>query len=86
MGIDVTLRRGRVFRVSGRVADSGVGAVVSLAHREAASVWDYKHHSSITNSAGDFELRGVPPGSYDLLSGPRGCRWKSAGRMSKDFA
>jgi hypothetical protein len=72
-GIDVDLRQAHAVMVRGRVmADAPLkslrGLYVSLAPRVAAeggySLSNYS--SSVQSDSGDFEIRGVPPGSYDL--------------------
>jgi len=73
-GIDVTLVRGRVFRVSGRVS-----AAEGL---EVSNLWLYpavypaigfdnlslSFATETKNRTGDFEFRGVPEGSYTLAA------------------
>jgi hypothetical protein len=72
-GIDVDLRQAHAVMVRGRVMVDGPvkslrGIHVSLAPRVAAeggySLSDYG--ASVQSDSGDFEIRGVAPGSYDL--------------------
>lgn len=67
-GIDVTLLRSRVFRVRGRVtnAPSSGHLTVVLRDRRNAGMRDYDMRTPTKNAVGDFEFRGVPPGSYQL--------------------
>lgn len=69
-GIDVTLLRSRVFRVSGRVLGAPPAGRITLAlrDRQNAGVRDYDLQTSTRGAAGDFEFRDVPPGSYDLIA------------------
>ena len=71
-GIDVTMVRSRVFRISGRVDNpAGTGRVaVALTERDNRSrLLDFPIRTTTQNASGDFELRGVPPGSYFLTAG-----------------
>jgi hypothetical protein len=72
-GIDVDLRQAHAVMIRGRVmVDSPVkslrGAYVSLAPRIGAeggySLSNYG--ASVQGDSGDFEIRGVPPGAYNL--------------------
>ncbi len=72
-GIDVDLRQAHAVMVRGRVMVDGPvkslrGVHVSLAPRVAAeggySFSDFG--APVQSDSGDFEIRGVPPGSYDL--------------------
>jgi hypothetical protein len=65
-GIDITLLRTRVFNVTGRVIQPGGAA----ADRVSLELKDYLH-TATKNADGDFELRGVAPGSYLLLANGR---------------
>jgi hypothetical protein len=67
-GTDLTLIRSRVFRVSGRVTNAPAAGrlTVSLNDAKNAGMRDYNLRTSTKNAAGDFELRDVPPGSYDV--------------------
>jgi hypothetical protein len=69
-GIDVTLLRSRVFRISGRVLNGSAGNHLSVVLHDAknAAIRSYDLRTSTRNAAGDFELRGVPPGSYELTA------------------
>jgi hypothetical protein len=61
-GIDVTLPRGRLHSVSGRMP-AGIAGNVQLDRPDSAfggrMAW-------LDNVKGDFEIRGVPPGAYSL--------------------
>ena len=71
-GIDLDLRQAHAVMVRGRVmVDSPVkslrGIYVSLMPRGAEGSYSLSNYgSSVQNDAGDFEIRGVPPGSYNL--------------------
>ena len=67
-GVDVTLLRSRVFRVSGRVVNGRVtgGLTAELHEAKNAGMRDYDLRTSPKSGDGDFEFRGVPPGSYEL--------------------
>jgi len=67
-GVDLTLIRSRVFRVSGRVVNAPAAArlAVSLNDSKNSAMKDYSLRTSTKNAAGDFEFREVPPGSYDV--------------------
>lgn len=68
-GIDVTLIRSRVFRVTGRVTNApAAGATLVLADPNDADQTDYPIYTAIKNSSGDFEFRGVPAGAYLLTA------------------
>jgi hypothetical protein len=79
-GIDVTLLRSRVFRVSGRVVNASTAGrlTVVLIDAKNAGMRDYNIRISTKDAAGDFECRGVPPGSYELTVGDQSLR----GRIS----
>jgi hypothetical protein len=66
-GIDVTLLRSRVFRVGGRVVNAPTAGrlTVVLHDGKNAGMRDYDLRTP-TKSGGEFEFRGVPPGSYEL--------------------
>jgi hypothetical protein len=68
-GIDVTLLRSRVFRVRGRVVNPPTEGRLTVILRDAknAGMRDYDLRTSTRNAAGDFDFRGVPPGSYELI-------------------
>ena len=73
-GIDIRLLRSRVFRVSGRVVNAPASGRLNviLSDPRNAGMTNYSLRTSTKNAAGDFELRGVPPGSYMLIvMGPR---------------
>ena len=71
-GIDLDLRQAHAVMVRGRVmVDSPVkslrGIYVSLMPRGAEGSYSLSNYGgSVQNDAGDFEIRGVPPGSYNL--------------------
>jgi Carboxypeptidase regulatory-like domain len=73
-GIDVMLVRSRVFRVSGRVTNAPATGRVSLVLRDSNNAgWrDFDLQTTTRNVAGDFEFRGIPPGSYQLNAGEAG--------------
>ena len=72
-GIDVDLRQAHAVMVRGRVMVDGPvkslrGVYVSLAPRVAAQGgYSLSNYSApVQSDFGDFEIRGVPPGPYDL--------------------
>jgi uncharacterized surface anchored protein len=67
-GIDINLLRSQVFRVSGQVVNApAVGRLtVVLSDAKNAGVRDYSIQTPTKDAAGNFEFRGVPPGSYEL--------------------
>jgi protocatechuate 3,4-dioxygenase beta subunit len=65
-GIDITLIRSRVFRVSGRVANPPASGHVSVELMAEGTI--YPAVAGAKSSSGDFEFRGVPPGAYLLLA------------------
>jgi hypothetical protein len=67
-GIDVSLVRSRVYRVSGRVVNApGTGSVtLELTDVRNGAVRDRPLRISTRNASGEFEFRGVPPGYYYL--------------------
>jgi hypothetical protein len=66
-GIDVTLLRSSVFRVSGRVSNAPGGLLtVALHDPRNTGMRDYNMRTTTKNASGDFEFRGVPAGSYVL--------------------
>lgn len=75
-GIDVTLLRSRVFRVSGRLVSAPTAGrlTVVLFDAKNAGMRDYNIRTSTRDAAGDFEFRGVPPGSYELTVGDQSLR------------
>lgn len=64
-GVDVTMIRSRVFRVAGRVLNLP-GRAVSLELDDArnAGIRNRPLRASTRSASGDFEFRGVPPGTY----------------------
>ena len=79
-GMDVTLIRSRVFRVSGRVINAPAAGRLTVALNDAknAGMRDYNLRTSTKNPAGDFEFRDVPPGSYDVTVGEQSLRGKTS--------
>jgi hypothetical protein len=73
-GIDVTLVRSRVFRVSGRVTNAPATGHLRLVLKDPINAgWrDFVLQTITRNAAGDFEFRGIPPGSYQLNAGEAG--------------
>jgi len=67
-GMDVTLLRSRVFRVSGRVTNMPAAGRLLVFLHDPKDPPGTRHEMETTtkDAAGDFELRGVPPGSYEL--------------------
>jgi hypothetical protein len=79
-GLDLTLVRSRVFRVSGRVINAPASGRLTVALNDAknAGMRDYNLRTSTKNAAGEFELRDVPPGSYDVTVGEQSLRGKTS--------
>jgi len=73
-GMDVTLRKVRTFRVKGRITGfvSGMrGGDVSIMPKGASPyfAFSYQRNSSMWRGpSGEFELRGVRPGSYTITA------------------
>jgi hypothetical protein len=71
-GIDVDIRRAHAVTVRGRVMVDGPvkslrGIYVSLTPRAAEGSYSALNYGgAVQNDSGDFEIRGVPPGPYDL--------------------
>ena len=78
-GIDVTLLRSRVFRVSGRVVNAPAAGRLTVVLFEAknAGMRDYNIRTSTKDATGNFEFRGVPPGSYELTVGEQSLRGRA---------
>jgi protocatechuate 3,4-dioxygenase beta subunit len=70
-GIDITLLRRRGYRVSGRLVNrpAGVRPAIALLPAAEDDAGDFVPHTTVRNSAGEFEFRNVPPGSYLLKAG-----------------
>jgi hypothetical protein len=73
-GIDVRLRKARVFRVTGKVMNAVTGMPMSpamlMVFRKQAGGMSTVPVSmySVQGDKGAFELRNIPPGSYSLLA------------------
>jgi hypothetical protein len=71
-GIDVDLRQAHAVMVRGRVMVDGAvkslrGIRVSLDPRATGGGYSFSNYGgSVQNDSGDFEIRGVPPGPYNL--------------------
>jgi hypothetical protein len=71
-GIDVDLRQAHAVMVRGRVMADGAGKslrgiYVSLTPRAAEGGYSFSNYGgSAQDDSGDFEIRGVPPGPYNL--------------------
>jgi len=79
-GMDLTLVRSRVSRVSGRATNAPAAGrlTVSLNDAKNGAMRDYNLRTSIKNAAGDFEFREVPPGSYDVMVEEQSLRGKTS--------
>jgi protocatechuate 3,4-dioxygenase beta subunit len=79
-GVDVTMRRSRVFRVSGRVTGtvSAERQTVEMRDVKNAGIRDHELRATTKNGAGDFEFREVPPGTYEVTVESHGLRGSSA--------
>ena len=75
-GIDITMARARTYTVSGRVvtaAGSGAsGASITLRGNERGFELDAAQSTTTRNGNGEFELRGVQAGHYQLSAGRGG--------------
>jgi hypothetical protein len=75
-GIDITMARVRTYTVSGRVvtgAGAGApGASITLRSQERGMDLDVALSTTTRNANGDFELRGVQAGRYQLAAGRGG--------------
>jgi protocatechuate 3,4-dioxygenase beta subunit len=71
-GMDFQLRKAATFRIRGRVADAGAGAVnnttIMVVPGDAASGISMRMGASVRNPDGSFEVAGVPAGSYTLVA------------------
>jgi hypothetical protein len=78
-GVDVTMRRSRVFRVRGRVtgAASAERQTVEMRDVKNAGIRDHELRATTKNGAGDFEFREVPPGTYEVTVESHGLRGSS---------
>jgi 5-hydroxyisourate hydrolase-like protein (transthyretin family) len=79
-GIDVTLLRSRVFRVTGRLVNGPTAGRLTLVLSDAknAGMRDCSIRTSTRDAAGDFEFRGVPPGSYELTVGDQSLQGRTS--------
>jgi protocatechuate 3,4-dioxygenase beta subunit len=67
-GIDLTLRRAQTVRVRGRIPDLPRGTAVRLIPRGSPLVFmGGGQVGQINSPEGDFEIRGVTPGSYVMV-------------------
>jgi hypothetical protein len=67
-GLDIALPRSRVFHATGHVA-TPAGTRGKVALEPAKKFEDLgRRYPGVVKSAGDFEIRGVPPGSYTLAA------------------
>jgi hypothetical protein len=73
-GIDVDLRQAHAVTIRGRVmletpVKSLRGVYLSLMPRAAEGNYSLSNYGgSVQNDAGDYEIRGVPPGPYNIIS------------------
>jgi hypothetical protein len=73
-GIDVDLRQAHAVMVRGRIMVDGPvkslrGIYVSLMPRASEGGYSLADYSgSVQNDSGDFEIRGVPPGPYNITA------------------
>ena len=73
-GIDVDLRQAHAVAVRGRVMVEGSAkptrnVFVSLNPRVAQGSFSFQNYGAMVQGAsGDFEIRGVPPGSYNIIA------------------
>ena len=74
-GVDIDLREAHAVAVRGRVTvDASLktlrGTIVSLVPRYAGGAsWNFGNYgSSVQDDSGNFEIRGVPPGPYNIVA------------------
>jgi hypothetical protein len=73
-GIDLKLKKSRVMRVSGKVTDAATGEPlkggVIMLYRRSAGVMSVVPSSMfvVQGGKGEFELRGVAPGEYNVMA------------------
>ena len=76
-GVDVDLRQAHAVAVRGRLTvDAPLktlrGIIVSLIPRSAEGNYSFSNYgnycSSVQDDSGDFEIRGVPPGPYNIVA------------------
>lgn len=73
-GIDVRLRKARVFRVSGKVMNAATGmpmnpAMLMVFRKQAGGMSTVPVSIyAVQGDKGAFELRNIPPGSYSMLA------------------
>ena len=73
-GVDIRLRKARVFRVSGKVLNAATGgpmspAMIMVFRREGGSMSTMPMSMyMVQGDKGVFELRNVPPGTYSMLA------------------
>src|ERR1051326_857580 len=73
-GIDLRLRKARVFRISGKVVSAATGMAVSpsmimVFRREAGAMSTMPASMySVRGDKGEFELRNIAPGPYSMLA------------------
>ena len=89
-GVDVELKESHAVTVRGRVtADIPMkslrGIYVSLEPRGGEGNFSFSHYGGpVQNDLGDFEIRGVPPGPYDLSSSLMDGKRQLYGRVPVD--
>ena len=81
-GIDITLGRSRTYRVTGRVINNSganLGSIeVTIGSRHGGfSMLDPRLSTDARVGSGDFELHGLPPGSYMLFAGSRDRKYET---------
>jgi protocatechuate 3,4-dioxygenase beta subunit len=69
VGIDITVRKTRSFRVSGRVTNAPATGSIQLTLADPGDLGESVTRTTTRNAAGDFEFRAVPPGAYLLIGG-----------------
>lgn len=72
LGMDLTLILQKTYRVRGRVANTidtrarGETSIFLLPHEPGARMFGFMRNRATVNERGEFEIRGVAPGSYTL--------------------
>ena len=67
-GIDVRPIKSRVYRITGRVVGVTSSGPLNIELRDANNpgIWDFPMRTAARIDAGEFEVRRVPPGSYEV--------------------
>lgn len=85
-GIDIRMRKGRVYRIRGKVSSSGPVRNLRLVvmPREGAPFFGFGGMGSMVKEDGSFEIGGVQPGSYYVTATPTQGMMSSLGKVGVD--